>query len=431
MSGPRTKWISTPIPVGYTPSGPFSQIWDYDYRALLVSVGHRCHNGTWTGGGPFACYRKTLYSEGELTQPYIYFDVPYIGRAKGVVGIAGGAPPVVPSAPSSASLLASAQAYGLKGYNRTRPGRPVADLGVFLVELRNDGLPTLPFTKGLFGSLLRGMPLNRIPGELQARVKKVLDVRNKTGGSEYLNVEFGWKPLVRDLRKLYSLWQTIDKRIADIVKNNGRGVRRRAELVDTTDTFQTSADYGYAFVGVLGAPPNFFDSGGSRWTVTRTTREHIWYSSKYIYWIPDTSSSQWGLRARAALFGALPTPELVWNVMPWSWLADWFSNVGDLMSAISPGAVENLVQLYGYTMRHTVDKTVGHVWTWHGLPPQPESTYHRHWRTIDMSFSSTLIEEAKTRAGGFNPFGPDVSPLDLSPKQVGILSALGLSKFGK
>jgi len=429
---PRIRYSVTPIPCGYSASGTFAKIYAYDYQALLASQNHhKLPSGSWDGGGPFLMYSEKLQHQGSVDQPYKYFDTVYTGRSIGVSPLASTRVPEFPTPPSVVSVLGPLQDWGIIGFNKTKPGKPVADLGVFLTELRSDGLPTLPFTKGLFGQLLHGMPLGQIPRYLQAEVKKFLRPGSKNTGKEVLNVEFGWKPLVRDLRKLYYLWQTLDRRVADLVRNNGKGIRRKATLDETNDSAQEVHEYPYPWVGALFEPPPAI-GGGTRYTVTSTTKTKTWYASKYVYWIPDTSSSLWGLRARAALFGALPTPELIWNAMPWSWLSDWFTDVGEIASAISPGAVDNLVQVYGYTMRHSITTVSAQCSMYHTWPPLPTYVYGRDWQPVDVTLSSTRITEIKARVSGFNPFGRVSNGLsDLSPKQVGILASLGLSKFGR
>jgi hypothetical protein len=321
------------------------------------------------------------------------------------------------------------QAFIPTGYKRTRPGNPVASLGQFVIELRQ--LPTVPFTKGLIRrgrtsrwgfKTFRGVPFQRIPAVLKANL---FSFRNL--GSEYLNVVFGWKPFLRDLQQMYRLWATIDKQMAQIVRDNGRGVRRSATVKDDTDVSTTRTSYPWPYANVYGGVPAFPSfEGTTEYSVTTTVKDRVWYMAKYRYYIPDTSSSLWTAKAKAALFGALPTPELLWEVMPWSWLVDWFGQVGDIASNLSPNAVDNLVQDYSYTMRHlTVEKRFSaHVS--HG----PSSGFWSH-PGCDFNFESTQKDETKLRFPGsdWSPFVPNAAPFTgFTPGQVGILAALGLSR---
>lgn len=312
----------------------------------------------------------------------------------------------------------------------------MAGLGQFLVELRD--LPTVPFrrprgkfgkaTFGLFDSkwkgkknnyshIASGIPFQSIPVYLW---RQLSDFRNL--GSEYLNVVFGWKPFVNDLRQMYNLWKTIDNQMAKIIRENGKGIRRKATISDVTSTTQTTTHYTVPYVQCIGNPP--ITTGSTDYTVTTRTRSKEWFVGKFQYYIPDTSSSLWNARARAALFGALPTPELLWNVLPWTWLIDWFSNVGDCLSNMSVNAVDNLICRYSFVMRHTATET---EYATHVVHPASQTSTNI-WPKVDHTLTGRVFDESKLRMGGGNPFGLNVQFGDLSAYQLGILGALGLSR---
>jgi hypothetical protein len=162
----------------------------------------------------------------------------------------------------------------------------------------------------------------------------------------------------------------------------------------------------------------------SRWT------EKVWFSGSFRYYIPDTGSSQWTTRARAALFGVLPTPELIWSVVPWSWLFNWFSNYGDIVSNFSENAVENLTCEYSFIMRHYSYEETAFCRTYHtGV----RLTYNdgipwNGWDPMQNQFISTDKLETKSRCIGGNPYGLDAGWSGLSPRQVGVLTALGYTR---
>jgi len=249
-------------------------------------------------------------------------------------------------------------------------------------------------------------------------------------GSEYLNVEFGWKPFVRDLRQMYDLTKTIDERLAKIRRENGKSIRRKATL-EHSQTLDRYGPQGSStpWWGSLGTPlVTGLPSGRVRTVLDVQVRKttDVWFSAGYRYWIPDVDSFAWDLRARAALFGALPTPELLWQITPWSWLIDWFANVGDVLSNASDNAVDNLTTRYSFTMMHTVEE-----WTY-SSEVNLEPSYNLDGSTRNPGCSTHLKTvwriESKCRIGGGNPFGLDVQLKDLSPYQLSILAALGLSR---
>jgi len=311
-----------------------------------------------------------------------------------------------------------------EGYHKTRPGNPTASLGQFLVELRD--LPKLPLIgSSVYQSLFkRGLSL---PGIMMAAREIARSFRAANLGGEYLNVVFGWKPFVRDLQEIYNLWQNVDRQLAQIVKDNGKGVRRKVTLSDETSTpVSESRDFGYPGVDVRGFPGDLINAGGhTSWSKVTTRHERVWYAARYRYWIPDVSSSGWNRRAKLALFGALPTPELVWELVPFSWLIDWSVNVGDVLSNMSTNAVDNLVQDYSFVMREwtvTTTHTTDSNWSeW--LPYTPGG--HGHW-------TSTERQTVKGRTYGGSPYALNaVSGAPLTGYQTGVLAALGISLAGK
>lgn len=431
--------MSTPVPrvrfnYDFTPIGSDlgvqQKLYHYAYEGLLVSEPHwrRVNRKTavleWSGGGPFYVHKESLTHYG-ITQ----YPVKKNGLWLGTYTIGGVIPnhktaiPALPVPASWSSVEGSASSHYASGYSRARPGNPVASLGQFLVELRD--LPQIPLKKAFKGRgrslsapFARGVPIQEVPRILFKRLDGFRGL-----GSEYLNVVFGWAPFVRDLQQMYNLWKTLDKRLAQLVRENGKYIRRRATIQDDTVNSQTEQVYNLPFVNVLGSPPNYM-TGRTQYTVTTRTKTKIWFSGSFRYYVPDIGSSQWTTRATAALFGALPTPELLWEVLPWSWLIDWFSNIGDVVSNASVNAVDNLTTRYSFIMKHVTTSSEATSVVWADAKHSTQDS----WNACSSTFQSRKILETKVRVGGGNPFGLNVSLPSLSPRQFGILAALGLSR---
>lgn len=427
-------------------------------ESLLLSMPHhRLKNGAWSGGGPFFQVTDEIKHMGKRTFPgYMRIIWRDPTDAVGVIGVPGSL--TIPDPKSYASSWSAQEAnsftYAAEGYHRTRPGNPIASLGQFLMELRD--LPKIPFLQG--GSSYRsvfkqGFSLSRAMHELRYNAKtafgtyarmlgagwtpgRFIDAVKQTAtrnlspeklfpgvGGEYLNLIFGWKPFISDVKKAYHLWHNIDKQMAQIIRDNGKGIRRGATLRpnQTVVNSSSSKDYPYPGANVNGFPGDYVNAGGrTNWSVVTTTSEKVWYAAKYRYYVPDVSSSQWRRRAKLALFGALPTPELVWELIPFSWLIDWGVNVGDVVSNMSTNAVDNLVQLYSFIMRTTTTETIATVNTnWGNFGPI---------RAGSAYFQSTKLQIVKTRVGGGSPYALNaVNGTGLSTYQGGVLAALGIS----
>lgn len=116
------------------------------------------------------------------------------------------------------------------------------------------------------------------------------------------------------------------------------------------------------------------------------------------------------------LLGLQVTPEVLWNLAPWSWLSDWFFNVGSLMTNFSALGKDNVVMRRGYMMGHdmtTVTYSNPGVSLYQSLPSGP----------ISQSF--TAETKARRRA---HPYGFGVTHSQLTAKQAAILAALGISR---
>jgi len=291
--------------------------------------------------------------------------------------------------PSEAELLG----LGATAVARSMPTNPVAGLSTMVGELRSDGLPRLP-------SL-----------ELIKEKSRYL----KSSGGEYLNVEFGWLPLVSDLKSLaYSV-----KNSHEILKNYQKGsdqkIRRRYVFPSETKSQSLFAGVGQVTGEALIWPTtdaNNFQYGYSGRHV-RTVESSTWFSGAFRYHIPGgddllSKSERW-VQEADKLLGLELTPETVWNLTPWSWALDWFSNTGDVIHNISRLGHDGLVMEYGYVMSSLIQTDEVSCIQSNGL-------------------SCSLKTVSKTlRRRGASPYGFGVSLGGLSAQQDAILVALGLS----
>lgn len=408
-------------PVVYGPNDAY-QLLCQDFSGLLVSESHyRRRNGSWSGGGPFMVVRRSIiHQQGERLKAFRSNGTTTYASSAGV----GGTPLfVLPdvSRSAQANLMDAAVSHSLAGYNRTRPGQPTADLLVGVVEFLRDGIPYIP------GQLAR------VPLEGAVPFIKSVVAGFKNLGSEYLNVVFGWKPFINDLRKFFNFCGTLDEQLRKLIAQNGKPIRRRTVLVDTNDISIETQLYSSAYANVYGGNGTPSSYGAKTyWTRSTVTYERVWYNACYRYWIPNVMSAGWRARAIAILSGAFPTPATVYNAMPWSWLADWFGSVGGVAAMLSPTAVDNLVQLYGFTMRHTLTKVTCNATVMypgrHTITHIGSTELGQAYDGSDLTVKSTYVDETKVRTAGFHPFGPDKISSGFSPYQISILSALGLTR---
>jgi hypothetical protein len=114
------------------------------------------------------------------------------------------------------------------------------------------------------------------------------------------------------------------------------------------------------------------------------------------------------------VFGLTIGPAELWEAMPWSWLIDYFSNAGHVLSNMQNGVVGDVVAEEAWVMRKHITQAT-----------QVSSLV---WNDGSMAVGSiTAMSETKCRLRA-NPFGFGLSTDDLSGRQIAILGALGISR---
>jgi len=265
--------------------------------------------------------------------------------------------------------------------------------------------------------------LKDLPGMLRDRFRPIIDGFVPTAGKLFLAEQFGWKPLLRDVRDFYVAHLALKNSLEQVIRDEGKEVRRSARLKTNTFTnvgsvYQSYGAFSPTFVTQMYASqPEFFD--------TYTYTEDVWLKGAFKYWLPGSANRldwKWRSWMLARMYGANPTPYRVYKAIPWTWLIDWFSNVGNVIGAMSSNVEERLAANYCYTMCHIKAESVRHS---RGLFYSANN-----WDAITpISSSCTITREHKARIGA-GIFGPTVSddPLDLTGTQAAILGAIGVSR---
>jgi len=416
-----------------------------DYKTLLRSTGHHFRDGRWLGDDdPFHVYRE-IENPGlgalrnfQGSQYFVGYDPSYPqfgpqqtfnwrpGVSRGYEYAfwndvySSGLPD--PVDPSYSDYVLDLNAKGTSFIRRFRPGNPVGSLGQFVGELHD--LPRLPL---LFRS----------------RAKHFRDI-----GSEYLNVEFGWRPFVEDVIKLGHTQLRMASLLDDLIKKNGIRTKRRSkhEVVTTGGdlTFHTY-DRPFTWLGhdVDGDVPELTDyysfgpynsgvdsniTGELELSLDTRRVTETWFVGTFTYYVPDIGSSRWTDKSKAILQGGLPTPSVLYQVYPWTWLADWFANVGDIVSNLSTNAVDSEVFEDCHIMETITDRFEidCHLrWDYHqqdigGVPYVAIAPGADH-------IIYSLIKKQKIRQHA-SPFGFGLKYDEFSIRQKSILAALLFSK---
>jgi len=298
------------------------------------------------------------------------------------------------------TLMQNLEPMGTHAIAQCKPTNNVANLATDLSEIATAGLPSLT------GAALWKEKTNLAKGS----------------GSEFLNSEFGWKPLVSDVRDASYAAANAHRLLAAYERNSGKIVRRRydfpEEKTELDEVVGPSDGFSFAIQDF-----NLLDFSKSKPVLHKTTKSYrkTWFSGAFTYHLPIGYNSRNRLVSAAAkagpLLGIELTPETVWNASPWTWAVDWFSNAGDVISNLSDWAVDGLVLKWGYIMEHTYQ----------------EVTYSLdrpcRFKPFGTCFASPVTAYIETkRREKATPFGFEVTWNGLSPRQLAISAALGITR---
>ncbi len=317
--------------------------------------------------------------------------------------------------------FAALEARGAEAWACMRPDKPDFTMASSLYELK-DFVPEL---KSGLTNLMDLMDRRRPGGSGRNRRSPV----SRTA-QYYLALKFGWLPLLSDIRNFVEAQRTKQKRLDQLIRDNGRPVRRKC--TDIRDPGNTGRDPAYDF---FGAVPNGYGANYAPVHVTQCytgwgyVREHvdktsrIWAEGSFQYFLPPGPQTvAWKKKMLRRIMGQRVTPLMVYNIIPWSWLVDYFADLGKFIEATSSGVSDRLVANYAYLMQET-------HWTRHtekqGMTYSDVSGGNKP-NVITMSSSTDVISKGRSRA---SPFGWGFNQNSLTPTQVAILGALGLSRL--
>lgn len=307
--------------------------------------------------------------------------------------------------------------YRPEVYGGLRPRLETAGAGVFLAEARD--LPRMMRTTSEgFHNIWTG--LQGSPRHMR--------MQPQGAANQFLNAQFGWAPFTRDVHRFFDTYYNSQRYIDRITRRNGLWSRRKRTFEKSDSTTVVEKRFGNAVQPFL--PDNFYKGGeidGLGWTnayheiSTQTTR-NVWAEGSFKYYRPEFDargvnsydSSINHVKRQMTLYGLRVTPSIIYQATPWSWLVDWFSNVGDVVERASDWGVDSIVAKYMYLMTHqTITTRVKHVFMFNSGPHVVEYEYKL---------------ETKQRQAADTPYGFGLSTLNLSDRQITILAALGSSR---
>lgn len=308
--------------------------------------------------------------------------------------------------------ISQLDAKGATAIARCSPTQQYASAFAGIKEAMKDGLPKIP-----------GVSQARIEGSLRDFEIKKKQGLIKGSADEYLNIVFGWSPLLSDVASIYNSVKNWEKMVGQFQRDAGRIVHRGYRYPDERSTVRTNMDP--------------FSSGGSVYPgMSSWNREPVsypvtsikdsvnvrktWFSGAFTYYIPSGDSHVAKLRRKSQeldqMLGLSLTPESLWNATPWTWFIDWFVNAGDVITNISNMLDDGLVMHYGYVMERSIWTS---SYTFSQIPIRGQAGS----RTSSLEYKLDIKQRRRA-----TPFGFGLNSTSFSKKQLAILAALGITR---
>ena len=382
---------------------------------LWISEGHPVNRktGKRESGGPFHVTHTGSFIEPGHVSDIIRNNVTHNLRYTG---------PVFGPMADSAALKAmfdgtaspldenSMKADGTTAISQCAPNNPTTTLGTGLAETFREGFPTLP--------------------GIQSWKRRTEALKNL--GSEYLGYQFGWAPLHSEVQDVTNAARHHRDIMQNYRHNEGKPVHRRFDFPDETQRYEEEISSLSPIAGKLDT--TWLTAAGTpakrKVVYEKTTKR--WFEGSFSYGGPGKADNfdqalHFGSEADA-VYGLKLTPTLLWELAPWSWAVDWFSNAGDVINNVTLFGTAGLVMRYGFMMSET------------------HESYHTEWsdgnfcRLVGTTAEPKIVPqyEGRGKRGLFkitksripaSPFGFGVGWEDLSPTQLAITAAIGITRL--
>jgi hypothetical protein len=346
------------------------------------------------------------YTDKQLRTRFTYFSWPSVGN------YISNAPPSLANQIVSNAVKNNIASGLIAGSN---PWAPKASLAQTVLELMKGDIPTV----------LKN--LRRYLTDLQS-LKRTL-------GSDWLNIQFGWTPLISDimdavgvLLKLHMLVYASE----DARRKRGGDLGTWSRFVENPPEGIGGLYYGSPISAVMSAPysvpdnssvpllaPASIPSGNGKWSRSVSIEADYRFSARFHRGARPNSRERGFIEKATELLGLEVTPAVLWELTPWTWLLDWGSNLGSVAANLSQLDWSNVLLDYAYLT--FVVKTTGAI-SWQGNPAIYAGVSLSH---DYIAQSYTASEKIREQA---SPYGFSVSWDGLSPFQLSILAALGMSR---
>ena len=271
---------------------------------------------------------------------------------------------------------------------RTNPSRPVVTPLTLLQDLIE--LPRM----------LRDLPT------LISRKRGILTA--KGASNAYLSTIFGWMPFVEDIKKLLDLSSDIDKRAMELNRlYSSGGLRRKITLGGDHQVGrveETLSGQGSAVIYI----PVSVSVERTMWATIR------WKPTQLVPHHPGDAKVRQLARQVVSGMTSEGLAKGLWDVLPWTWMVNWFTNVGNYALAQS-----NTVPAQHMSKNFMSQVKV----TWTPGPSRPVNVLSDQ---TSIHCDQTYVQKTRIPSSGVTP-GFQLPFID--SKRLSVLSALAIQRL--
>jgi hypothetical protein len=209
----------------------------------------------------------------------------------------------------------------------------------------------------------------------------------------YLWYMFGIAPTIKSINAVIDLMRTVRKKILDIIRRGKRlQTRHFSRRLDISDGLPNSDDEGYLFI-----------ENASDYRVTTLYRECRWEEEpryhatmKFRYDVSQLELWEGELRAWLEAGGLLDPLSILWNATPFSFVLDWFSNIGDWIAQFGhQDVVPIVIEDFSHSVKYSyiTDMIISLHGALYKAPlARGTRTYYERRRTSPQMFSKITFK---------------------------------------
>ena len=159
---------------------------------------------------------------------------------------------------------------------------------------------------------------------------RIFDLSSKAASNipgEYLSYHFGWRQLHRDLRELLALPEKLSKKINFLIRRSGKQT-----------TFRSKRNFLSGESGLTSGFVYDHTNGDKEWGCTHSHRIQRETEIRLVingtFDFPTVNVPHFRENFYLDQVGLIPRFTDVYNIIPWTWLVDWFTGFGNYLELI-------------------------------------------------------------------------------------------------